>query len=466
MSNNTGTSKKQTNYRYPKKKTQNLPILDESSISNNYSENIKILDTHPLIRKRSDEYKYGQLTVKINTYSLNTRQSKKFGIKTFGDDGIYQAVKCMVDLLPRGLSIVSFYDSDSDSTQTTMLYGFKKFSGMEDDDNSINLKKADKYFRNGTSSDATHFMETEKSNGENAKWTIRRIFGKVWILAGSKNTCKVFPLGMSRGDFDAMFPIVDDQDYCHMILNEVYKIFANPDINMTEFIETIITNQFVIMGELNHVNSEHLYPISRTKIEHVAMLNKHGNEINSVISFSLFDKFKIECVKHRLEPIANIKQRLNEIIDLDNTEGVVINLLKENKSEHESTEADFVVIGLIKYKTSHYVVGRRIRQNFWKILVDPIIKEKLTTDEAIQEAKLNLIGALKSKIPKLTFLINFKNNYKEWVQLGIGFAEWWTTNYLSMNKEKRTEYLKLAKIKYGTIYNTYYDIYKNLSKSK
>lgn len=54
----------------------------------------------------------------------------------------------MHKLMPRGLSFVTI--TKDDQYETVAFYGFRKFSGMEDDVDTLNIEKANLYFRQGS----------------------------------------------------------------------------------------------------------------------------------------------------------------------------------------------------------------------------------------------------------------------------------------------------------------------------
>ena len=59
------------------------------------------------------------------------------------------------------------------------------------------------FFYGGKSwSDADFFVETEKSNGENAKLAVARVppHGDIFLVAGSKNTCLIWPADEASTD--------------------------------------------------------------------------------------------------------------------------------------------------------------------------------------------------------------------------------------------------------------------------
>jgi len=442
------SKKKVKQDRKQKQKAPALPEIKKEDVSDNPMENIALLNNHPLIRKTTNEKTILEFKILVESYSLSTWKAKKIGINTISDDGIYEALDYMRKLVPRGLSIITF--SRENETETAILLGFRKFSGMEDDsEEKIDLDRANHYFRNGSMADVTHFMDTNKSNGENAKWTLRTIFGKTWVFAGSKNTCKVYPLGLNPQHW---YPVQSNNDYGNIIASEVYDMLETMDAKdlLDDFAHNIIQNSYVVLGELNHPQSEHVFPITELKIEHVALLGPNGIEVNPVVAFQLFDMFELPTVTHSLKPISALDDTLQEVLDDKTSEGRVLYLLQE-------TEAGYGVLALLKHKSSFYVVGRRIRQNFWRMLVDPLVEFPGMSNHMVLALATKCQQTLKKKIPQLTFLPDCENKKGEWVKTGVDFVSWWANRYIKTLKlEDKMKLLDDAKSKYGTTYDTFF----------
>ena len=445
--NNIKNKSRRDKKRPEKLPTNVLPEIKIDDISDNPNKNVTLLDNHPLVRKSTTVKDILGFNIIVENYSLNTHKAKSFGIKTISDDGIYEALDYMRKLLPRGLAIVTFQHDGE--TETVTLFGFRKFSGMEDDsEEKINLEKAERYFRKGSMSNVTHFMKTNKSNGENAKWTFKTVFDKIWVLAGSKNTCKVFPLGLNPQHW---YPVQSNNDYGNIIANEVYNMLEQMDAKekLDEFVKHILRNSYVLMGELNHPQSEHVFPINELKIEHVAILGQDGTEVNPDLAFNIFNLYHLPRVEYSLKPISELENTLQEIIDDKTCEGSVLYLLQEK-------DESYIVLSLLKHKSSFYVVARRIRQNFWKILVDPLIEFPGINKQLITALAKKCQQELKKKIPQLTFLPNCKDKKEEWVSTGTNFISWWVLRYVTASSlENKMKFLDDAKYKYGTTYHTF-----------
>ena len=441
---NSKGSNPQQNSRKPQEKKL-LPDIKVEDVEDDPLRNKDILSTHPLIRKREFTIKIGKFVITIITYSFDTKIAKYYGIKTISDDGIYEQLPYMNKLMPRGLSFVTFIDEEGNK-ETVVFFGFRKFSGMEDDEETIDNDKVNNYFRKGTMADVTHFIETDKSNGENAKWTILNIFGKNWVFAGSKNTCKVFPLSEDPREW---YPINSIEDYGNIIAFEVYGILnkLKDSGKLDEFVDYITKNKFIIMGELNHPDSEHVFPILNLKIEHVALLGPDGNEINPVMAFNFFDKFELPSVSHSLKLISELNKTMQETFKCKTSEGKVFYLLQE-------TDNGYIVLTLLKHKSSFYVIVRRIRQIFWK-LIEAIIEFPEMDNQMVFSLLEICHRDLRTKIPKLTFLPNCESKKEEWVKMGIEFTQRWCKHFTRSTFEHKIKMLEDAKHKYGTTYEKF-----------
>lgn len=404
--------------------TTMLPTITINDIGE-YSENRNILDSHPLIKSTTKTSTIGEYNIKTQNYSINTRNAKQHGIKTISDDGVYEALPYMHKLCPRGLSFVEI--THNGTTESTVFYGFRKFGGMEDDSECL-VGNPTRYFREGDMSLVTHFMETEKSNGENAKWTIRRLHGIMWYLAGSKNTCIVWPISGNPPN-----KIQGDKDYGNIIAHQVSTFVLSDEV-----VNWIVDNQVVVMGELNHVMSEHVFPINKTLIEHVGILDRSGVEIAD--AFTLLESWGLTVVKHRFHDISRLEEVTEEIYNDTTNEGRVINFLDANNK----------CLALVKYKTCFYVLWRRIRQNFWRHLVEPTAKYPTFVCEFAKKCE----NALKIKIPQLTFLPDCKEKSDEWVETATNFVWWWVQEFQNSGS-KKPDWLHMSQNKYGTIVQKY-----------
>ena len=81
--------------------------------------------------------------------------------------------------------------------------GIPKFTGLtaQDEDEVSNSHQHSFFYRGKTMSDARGFYETLKSNGENAKLSLRVLNGVVYLISGSKGTCMIWPADSAASKF-------------------------------------------------------------------------------------------------------------------------------------------------------------------------------------------------------------------------------------------------------------------------
>merc|ERR1719161_535128 len=91
--------------------------------------------------------------------------------------------------MTRGLSLFKFSGADD-----VVVRGFRKFTGLtatDEDEESGATDRCDDFYY-APKEAATCFTVTTKSNGENGKFTMRKVKGEWLLFAGSKNTCLIW----------------------------------------------------------------------------------------------------------------------------------------------------------------------------------------------------------------------------------------------------------------------------------
>ena len=298
------------------------------------------------------------------------------------DDGLYTVSQLLRTHMPRGLSW--FEISEPQATAGLAVRGFKKFTGLEsgdEDEESGATENSGLFMYYGRSTtDAARVVVTTKSNGENGKWAIRRSPSGAHTLcfAGSKHATRVWSADV---DPQLLYPL-PAQEYAYVpadtIVHAMHSFLGGmEEATRTAFIEMVADNSWTLMLEYNSRLSEHVFPIENDFVDFVAVLDQAGVPIAQAEAFAFFDRFglpRVDCVSH---PIAELEAVVESVRSCTDNEGAVIYL-------EDSSDA---CIGLVKVKTDHYVIARRIRQTFWGALINPLLSGKLSDGPVPCKAK-------------------------------------------------------------------------------
>jgi len=357
-----------------------------------------------------------------------------------------------------------------------------------DEDEESNASASIFFYDGASLKDAGGFYVTAKSNGENAKMGCLVADGVPYLLAGSKNTCYIWPAEDPYSKHgEANNPKVPAQFICLLYSHFYLNLTAE---QKREFVELMTTKYGTIMGEINTPWYEHVVPINDLFMETYTLLDARGRPVHPKTSFDFFKHFGIDqrfktisvpppeksgvpspdklqefyetksqikmaeagypldakqpYVNHvyfSSHSIQDLDGVINSIRDAKNTEGAVL-YLTDAKSDR--------VIGLVKVKASEYVLRRRIRENLKGALFSKLsrgeVKEfpvrerennKVQKKEKSPAKILPLkshVRIVKDRIHKgaraLTHVPGCKEHWEEWAAFGRGFAEWWVSSRL------------------------------------
>ena len=393
-----------------------------------------------------------KLNLKAFNKWLKTDRGREYGKRGCGDDAIYTASRFLRLYMPRGMAV---YDDGIDFFN---VCGFKKFTGLssgDEDEVSTATANTDAFgYRGKTRADCSHFTVTEKSNGENGKWAIRRCKDDSYIIfAGSKNAMKYWKYGNNpTTEFNSAGYLP-----CEAIARWVYDYCKNmTDNNRNEFFKKVADNEWTLMFEINHPDSEHVFPIHEMRMDFVSILDSKTHPIECEMAFNFFAEYDITHVPYSIHDYTT--ECFNEIIDLTrnrtDTEGVVIYL----------SDATNECIGLIKIKTDYYVIARAIRECF-KHFIHPALagsltdgpvtykpkgKKSMTEDEAFTDVEKRI----KKRMPNMRHLSNCDERCQDWTTTGLSFIAYWYDNYCSKTtNDEKIKYLHYSQNNYGTLFD-------------
>jgi hypothetical protein len=411
-----------------------------------YNDIVRMLENHPWVKVNDKGYlKIYTLNFKEFSNWLKTAEGTKYSCKGCGDDSIYTVSEFLRTYMPRGLAVYN------DEIDFFVIRGFRKFTGIdstdEDEDSGATYTRESFMYNGSTMGNCSYFVSTEKSNGENGKWAIRRCKdGSYIIFAGSKNAMRYWKLGETI-EFD-LSKYIPSEEICKWVYNYCQTM-------SDEFLNIIVENEFTLMFEINHPDSEHVFPIDEMRMDFVSILDSNGLPIDCKTAFGFFSQFKLPHVSYSIHS----QDQLNEIIQITrnrtDTEGIVIYLYN---AENEC-------IGLIKVKTDYYVVARAIRECFkhfqnkvfqGKLIDGPIQNKKIKNQDKTLtiDVFLEVEKRIKKRMWNMNHLHNYKERYLEWIESGLIFLNYWKTNYLCLStNETRIQYVHESKQKYGTLFH-------------
>eukprot|EP00466_Bigelowiella_natans_P000385 jgi/Bigna1/84912/estExt_fgenesh1_pg.C_10347 len=501
---------------------------------------VAFLNAHPFVQKKTPQVlDYEKHSIEITGFRLeifkfrkwlNSKRGRPYKSVAGGmsDDGLYTVSPMLRELMPRGLHRIIVTSKGGGKGGggggggtkriTRIFKGIPKFSGLvaSDEDEESNASAAIFFYDGKTINDAGGFYTTAKSNGENAKLGCLVADEIPYLVAGSKNTCMVWPAEQPVEKYvPADNPSVPAQFICLLYSNWFLGLSKE---QRSLFVSEMSQKYGTIMAEINTPWYEHIVPINSLYMEcysvhpkdaftffksfgidqiHPTMsapvppkrkkpispgeledvLNKesHKNRIRASGGYKLDGKKYIGHVYFKQHTIQELEGVVNEIRDMPNTEGAVL-YLTDAKSD--------AVIGLVKVKSSEYVIRRRLRENLKGGLFGPLrrgeikefppSKEKLLAKSgskkknqkkaAIGSKSLNhVLGVTRDRIykgcRKLTHVPGCSELWEEWFAFGKGFSEWWVESRLlnGYNPEKVNleAVLEEAKIRIASLYAEY-----------
>jgi hypothetical protein len=253
---------------------------------------------------------------------------------------------------------------------------------------------------------------TTKSNGENAKYTARKVFGEWYIFSGSKNTGYAWRLGT---DVAQLHPIPAHDSIAAVgpkIINHINRMIGDlPENSRTGLLEAIDGSALMAMVEFNDPDHEHIFPIPKELADHVAVLDRHGFPLPQRDANALFKKFgltHVACEVHAdMKELESVMENIRARTDI---EGAVIYLERE----------DDTAVGLVKVKSDHYVIARRTREVMRARLINAVGKGT-NLDDALNDTRKQLRAGMKN----LTHVGGCKEKHQDWAECAIGFAECW-----------------------------------------
>eukprot|EP00931_Biecheleriopsis_adriatica_P115346 TRINITY_DN91150_c0_g1_i1.p1 TRINITY_DN91150_c0_g1~~TRINITY_DN91150_c0_g1_i1.p1 ORF type:complete len:600 (+),score=148.64 TRINITY_DN91150_c0_g1_i1:26-1825(+) len=430
----------------------------------------QLLQAHPFVKCQTKTLPQAALapgvTCKLENFRmdipkfkrwLSTAEGKPFEEKGKGyDDGCYLTSALLRSFMPRGYTYFTFSNSSGEQA-AVVLRGFLKFTGLtaaDEDEESNATAEADAFMFHGyTRDDASRFVVTTKSNGENGKYTVRKIFSEWYAFAGSKNTGLAWKIGL---DVAELYPIPKHDAIAAVgpkIISSTAELIAGMEDRLSvEFMESLQRDRLTVMIELNDEAHEHIFPIDVSWADHVAILDARGYPLPQKEAYAFFDKFGMRRVKcDSYTDMGKLETVMGEIRTSKDTEGAVIYLERN----------DDVAVGLIKVKSDHYVIARRCREILRNALINRS-KGKDTLEKELQAVR----SRLKTGMKELKHVGGCDEHHKEWSDHAIAFAETWATAYEASNEVTRKALVIEFHAKFGSLYERFTSTQKVLPLSQ
>lgn len=441
---------------------------------------LKILRTHPFIRakdvvdieRKEHIFRVQGFSCDVWKFRKWTRSKSGHKFKKIGggvsDDSLYTLSPVLRVLLPRGLHFLEVRRKGKDDVVDRFWFrGISKFTGLlagdEDEVSNSHNASSDFFYGGKKLSDAKTFVQTLKSNGENAKMSCRTIDGVLYLLAGSKNTCLIWPaLDPSTKYYPAVEAISSSSKHADLFdalrccdkpefqpAPHIAKIFSTWFLSRTEAQRVAFLSEFrqlhvaTIMGEINRPWGEHLLPISDVYLECFAVLvgEQCARPIAPQRAFRFFHNHGISDnakafrhVPYSVHPIGELEDRVRGVRKCKNSEGAVLYLCDRNNN----------TIGLVKVKSTDYVVRRRLRESLRSTLVNPMFKGNVVGFEAhsllsrqtrkskpsMKAKRLpDMLASIRANLPQkmaaLTHIPSHKSDAPLWGSYALKFLDWW-----------------------------------------
>jgi len=378
---------------------------------------------------------------------LQTPEGAPFAARGKGfDDACYLTSTLLRRFMPRGFSAFHFHKDGH--TQDCILRGFLKFTGItaaDEDEESNATAEVDSFmFKGFCRADANRFAVTTKSNGENGKYMVRKVFGEWYIFAGSKNTGMVWHTDRKAS---TIYPLVSNSsdsfaNVGRKIANYVGTMISamSPD-SQHEFMENIDARGATVMIEFNDPQNEHIFPIDATRADHVALLDREGYPLPQSEAIEVFDKYdlqRVTCDIH--EDITKLDQAISSVRQSTEIEGVVIYLER----------LDCTPVGLIKVKSDYYVIARSTRETMRGALVSAVKK-----GTPVESALSTTSERLKKRMGQLTHVDGCKEKHAGWASFACEFAEHWANLYKKATDDEKSSLIEEFTSKYGSLYQRF-----------
>lgn len=361
------------------------------------------------------------------------------------DDNVFTQDEWIRENIPRGLNFIHFMTCEKEENFDFAIYGNKKYTGRVGDEFDFKIENNDiwKQFCIDSLENSTEVICMEKLDGYAAHFAVRKIGGAYYIIAGSKNVHLIF---QSRSDIKKYF---GTRFYvARKVASAVLKKFKKMDKSKLNFLKLYlsVTKMTVVCELLDpkntqpNVDSSHF---AKPNIFGLMMTSVPGKEKdNSLLAFPpqicsrYFKFFGISTPTCYSIPFKNVKEKIEEIRKIKNSEGYVLYYLINDRT-----------VGIVKVKTIWYVVLRAVREK--DIFFTSRERKVVKPVSEIIEISHKLIDEVQKW---LEFNDDYSNKWKKLIKVFISWL------YVKIKSDKI--YFKEVRTKFPEIWKMFLNAYR------
>jgi hypothetical protein len=194
---------------------------------------------------------------------------KKVNVKRGFEDNTYQAFPLLQQVIPRGLSILVFHDTDD----AVVIRGHHKFSSSDannEDDVGVVTQMYSLVTEKNEPTQQT-VVVTEKQNGKNALIRHVRHCDRDYLFGGSKNQHCLVPLMTTVSEMNQCLNQIQQRYYkgYNTLVVDILRSFSQDYYQNAEtqqlMLHTLDQQQVVLVGEYN--DGQHIVPLNKKQPE-------------------------------------------------------------------------------------------------------------------------------------------------------------------------------------------------------
>jgi hypothetical protein len=339
----------------------NILVKENSKLSDeNTSEWLKWCQKSSKVKVVSSDVPYGILPPGV---TVKLHDAKVFGgMNSHGpDDKIYNNDAEIRDKVARGNTVMEIHSTTTGQTNHDMVvFALKKFTGGmgdEDEDQPENDLVWQRYFQKPLE-EVRKVVCMIKENGEAAHVSVRLIEGKFYFIAGSKNVHLIF---QTEKDIDLY------KDSRYMVAKTIAEAWLREIQQLDKAKLTLLLNymhlsKLTAIFEILCPDYQHVVDLSylnKPKLKFLTLTTQYSKQSSPSLCAVAPDAciefgraLGLDTAKYEIVDAADSEKRMGEIRAGYGYEGEVMYFL----------DADDTTVGLLKKKTTWYVLCRAIRE--------------------------------------------------------------------------------------------------------
>lgn len=309
--------------------------------------------------------------------------------------------------------------SNGKITYDLIIYALRKFTGGLGDEDDFDREENDwqKYFLKDINK-TSYVTVLQKANGEAAHMSCRYIDGNFIIGAGSKNVHLVFK---DKKEISAYAE--EKYAYARKIAEAIADHLASIDNELkNKFLSFLCWSKLTVIFEILVPDNMHIedltYLNNKPLLKFITFTENEIYEkptslccMPPELAIEIGKMFEFSCVNCTIIKVNEVENYLIKVRNDYGYEGVVLYFLDSNSS----------VIGILKKKTTWYVILRAIREKLRSYL-----SAKSTTTLLELEKKVT------SRLESIKKWIGFDDeSFNNWKELSLEFVRWFDKNYRS-----------------------------------